>query len=283
MNPDTQYAVPVLYAEAAFDPLVQEPALHPWLAKFYRLAFYVLGTDVLWRASLELGLRQVFYGYLLESLTFAGSFVLAIRGTADAIEWAIDAEGRQRACARGGRVEDGFAGVAGTLVARVPGSGLDAPLIASVAQCVKNGRCVVAGHSLGAAVATIIVPDVANALLNGRTALRAFASPHPGDDAFCRMVAARVPDQRGYARADDLVPRVPVSIPLIGEYSSLPNLVTLPAGGVKEDAFAVHHLTSYVWGMAGRAGVEALGPAATPYLDCIIDLDADPHAPAITG
>ena len=125
---------------------------------------------------------------------------------------------------------------------------------------------------------TLVAPEMADALLNGRTALRVFASPHPGDEAFCRMVAARVPDQRGYVNQPDLVPRAPPSLPLIGEYASLPNLIILPAGGVKEDAFAVHHLTSYVWGMAGRAGIEMLGPAATPYLGCIVDLDASQQA-----
>lgn len=284
MNPDVAFAVPVLYAEAAFtDPSVQEPPLPAWLARAYKLHFYVLGTDAIWRERLEIGERQVFYGWLLESLTLAGSFVLAIRGTADPIEWIIDAEGLQRTYPLGGRVEDGFAGVATSLIARIPGSGRDAPLVSSVAKCVKNGRCVGAGHSLGAAVITIVVPDIADALLNGRTALRAFASPHPGDDAFCRLAAARVPDARAYVHEPDLVTRVPTSVPLIGEYSSLANLITLPAGGIKDNPLANHHLVSYVWKMAGRAGVETLGPAAQPYLYAIENLDADPQAPVISS
>ena len=32
-----------------------------------------------------------------------------------------------------------------------------------------------------------------------------------------------------------------------------------------------------------ETGVEALGPAATPYLDCIIDLDADLQAPIVSS
>ena len=279
MNPDVAFAVPVLYAEAAFtDPAVQEPPLHPWLARDWKLHWYVLGTDALWRERLELGGRQVFYGYLLESLTLAGTFVLAIRGTDGVEEWAEDAEGLQRPYPRGGRVEDGFAGVAGSLVARLPGSGRDAPLIGSLAKSVGSGRCVGTGHSLGGAVITLVAPEMADALLNGRTALRVFASPHPGDEAFCRMVAARVPDQRGYVNQPDLVPRAPPSLPLIGEYASLPNLIILPAGGIKDNVLAAHHLVSYVWKMAGRAGVEALGPAATPYLGCIVDLNASQQA-----
>ena len=95
------------------------------------------------------------------------------------------------------------------------------------------------------------------------------------------MVAARVPDQRGYVNQPDLVPRAPPSLPLIGEYASLPNLIILPAGGIKDNVLAAHHLVSYVWKMAGRAGVEALGPAAQPYLSCILDLNADPAAPTV--
>jgi triacylglycerol lipase len=283
VNPDVVYAVPALYAETTFDPLVQEPPLHPWLAKDYRLVFYVLGTDALWRRTIQLGDRQVYFGCLLESLARPGTFLLVLRGTAMAVEWAEDAEGRQRAHPQAGRVEDGFYGLYNTLVARAPGSGRDAPLIASVAKAVGNGRCTVLGHSLGAAEAIIASVDVSQALLQGRTSLRAFASPHPGDATFCQLAATHTPDQRAYAHEPDLVPKVPVSLPLIGEYSSLPNLITLPAGGIKDDPLHNHHLVSYVWKMAGRAGVELLGPAAVPYLDSIIDMDADPQAPAVSS
>jgi Lipase (class 3) len=283
MNSDVQYAVPALYAETTFDlsPTVQEPPLHPWLTRSYALCFYVLGTDALWRQSLELGTRQVFYGWLLQSLTMTGSFQLVLRGTSGAIEWAEDAEGRQRAHPLAGRVEDGFYGVYASLVARAPGSGRDAPLVASLAKIVRNGRCTVVGHSLGAAVATMASVDVSQALLQGRTALRAFASPHPGDPVFCQLAATHTPDQRAYIHEPDLVPRVPVSIPLIGEYGSLPSPVTLVAGGIQDDPFHNHHLVSYVWKMGGRAAVDLLGPAAASFLDSIIDLDADPHVPAV--
>jgi len=194
-----------------------------------------------------------------------------VRGTDGAVEWAIDAEGLQRKHPIAGLVEDGFWGVYSSMSYRDPG-GSDAPLMGSLQRRISTGRCTVIGHSLGAAIATYLACDLSEFLLSGRIALRAVASPHPGDSAFADLVNFRVPDHTSFWYEPDRVPQVPPSLPDLS-YSALRNRVIIPAGGIEDSGFCAHHAFSYAWKLGGQEASDEAGASADPYRSCIISTE----------
>lgn len=274
---DVDYTVLALAAETMFrDPATGaecvglEPPLPPTVASGWALRCWLTAVDALFRKSerLAVGARRVFYGFLAESRALPGTFALVVRGTEGAIEWAEDAEALQIDYQYPGgvaRVESGFWGIYRTMQ-----DSRGNPVWRSVARAVGNGRCVAVGHSLGAALATYLAVDLAPLLTQGRTSLRAIASPHPGDPRFAALAAQRVPDHMAYWHRPDLVPQVPPSIPFVAEYCSLPNRTVLPAGGIGDNPLCNHHALTYAWKMAGQKALDLAGPLAGPYLPCIL-------------
>src|SRR6185437_5634308 len=129
-----------------------------------------------------LGDRTVFYGWLLRHQVSPGTFLCLIRGTKDLIEWAEDAEGVPvEAPGVPGKVEQGFHGIYTSMRLRHPG-GSDMPLVSAIEAIVGLGTVTVAGHSLGAALATYLAADLADtARLGDRVTARIYCSPRPGD------------------------------------------------------------------------------------------------------
>jgi len=276
---DYQAALLAMYAEQMFaDPLVQEPPLHPNMSPLWNLVGYLTATDALFRReqavlgrvlrAVGLGTRRVFYGMLVRSKVNVGEYACIVRGTDGAVEWAIDAEGLQRKHPIAGLVEDGFWGVYSSMSYRDPG-GSDAPLMGSLQRRISTGRCTVIGHSLGAAIATYLACDLSEFLLAGRIALRAVASPHPGDSAFADLVNFRVPDHTSFWYEPDRVPQVPPSLPGLS-YSALPNRKVYPASPeVTDNGFCPHHALCYAWLEGGADALAEAGSAADPYLSCL--------------
>lgn len=263
MIPDADYAAVVLDAENAFLPGQLEPSLPAYTAANYSLRAYLTALDAIIRpgSALTLADTRAFYGWVLESRTFSGTFLIAIRGTIGAVEWVEDAETAERPHPSGGVVEAGFYGLYCSMGLRLPG-GTDAPLMASLQKLIGNGRAIVAGHSLGAALATMFVYDLSFYLLNGRTALRAYASPHPGNSTFAAAVVARTPDAKGWAYERDIVPRVPPSTPW-ASYCALPGRIELPANAnICDTPGCNHHLMSYGYLLAGQDWLNTVGPGA---------------------
>jgi kumamolisin len=182
-----------------------------------------------------------FYGFIAQSTANPNQFVLAIRGTSNAVEWWDDANAallvpfRVPGC---GSVGAGFARIYGTLevVERPTGA---APAIApqslrsvgGFAQQVANlvarrtpttaarapelaasASIEVTGHSLGAALATLYTLENADTGKINNPALCTFASPAVGDSTFAAAFNGLGLTSWRVVNAPDLVPKLPPQI-----------------------------------------------------------------------
>ena len=141
-----------------------------------------------------------------------GEHVVAVRGTDTTLEWMVDAEFRPvpfAALPAAGHVEQGFDAVFASLAAHEP-NGAPADLHAYVRALPAGASLVVTGHSLGAAVATLLALDLAANAGAADVALYTFASPRPGSHAFAAAVNAHVPTCWRIVNAPDMVPKVPL-------------------------------------------------------------------------
>lgn len=264
-TPDWALAFLALYAEDCFQTAraaggnLAAPRPDPRLSPDWRILGTLTAVDAPFRIGRhKLFPRKVFYGWRLQKIA-TGEIVLAIRGTQSMAEWAIDGLiSPRRPHAVAGRVHDGFADLAASL--RVD----DKPL-ASIAE---DGPITVVGHSLGAALATLVSFELARAGAKVRGVF--VASPRVGDAMFARAFGAVVPDHVMLRNAADLVPKVPAFF----GYSDVPNVVTLSAakagititGGLPGQ----HHVLSYA-ALRDRNALAAFRPLSIdrPFLDCI--------------
>lgn len=271
---DVRVGWPVLLAADMHlsSPETLSPSPDPRLAPDWILHGYVTGVDAILRseAALELSGGRVCYGVLLESTAASGSFVLAIRGTADAIEWFIDAEFSMTPHPRGGEAETGFYDLYGTLAYLAASDDAEEePLITAVMRVVGTGTVTVAGHSLGSALATYLTLDLAETP-SMKVRGRYFASPRPGNAAFADMFDKTVADYVSYAYSLDAVPHVPLGL----GYSPLHNLAEWkPDSCEARIAFglgAAHHLVCYLAEMDyAFKNWSAMPPVDKPNAACI--------------
>ena len=213
---------------------------------------YELATD----ASPHTG-EVVTFGYLAKSP--AGELVAVIRGTKTILEWVHDAAFLfvpNPIHAGGGLTEDGFTAIYGSLRA---GDDPNSPTVidAITAQVGAGGisRVTITGHSLGAAVATLLGLDVGlNAGLNTGTRLTSvytYASPRVGDPFFQHTFDSVVPNAFRVHHRPDIVPKVPF-FPY--EHVGLDLEVISPFDAVKTDLACWHSLDTYLWLMDREAG-----------------------------
>lgn len=272
---DALLALKVLACEDAYDEAVLaspgkaivEPSLDIRLAVDYIVTGVIVATDSLLRkgTALTLGPSVVFYGWLLRSKANPSSYVCLIRGTAGAVEWAEDAEGEPISVSGlPGKVERGFYGIYSSMRLRRPGSAIDVPLVSGITGIVGTGTLTVAGHSLGAALATYLTTDL-SAGLGKRVVGRFYCSPHPGDGLYAQWADARIGDYRAYADGLDIVTHVPPG------YCALPRTTTLcPDGRVRLGATSLHHVLSLAWLLCPEAiDLASLPPIDQPYIDCL--------------
>lgn len=211
-----------------------------WLLGNGRLLAWITGQDAILEGWLNLGARRLFYGWVIEDAT---GVTVIIRGTQNFEEWAIDGTFLPRIShPLKGEVETGFWNLFCTLRLRTV-DGVDSPLIAGLQTLPPNRSPVtVTGHSLGAAVATLITAELAQTLPYVRG--RFIASPRPGNQEFAEYFADQVTNYAVYAYERDLVPRLPCGL----GYCALPNLITLPASSrIKDDPLDNHHAGNYGW------------------------------------
>ncbi|MDE2098634.1 MAG: hypothetical protein KGL39_15375 [Patescibacteria group bacterium] len=223
-----------------------EPPADPRLAAAWTIRAYITGCDALLMLAMPLGLgARVFYGFVAESIARPGVFVAVFRGTADTVEWAIDAKCLLVPCGLGGHAEDGFYRLWQTMRCRKP-DGFDADLGKGIAQIVGDGVLEVIGHSLGGALATYTALDlVSNHGLADRLCSRLFASPRPGDQAFADSFAAHVKDAIAYAYERDRVPEIPLGFGYVPLHCL--QLITRQSSKalIADDPFAAHHIYCY--------------------------------------
>ena len=182
-----------------------------------------------------------FFGLLVTSP--ASEVLVAIRGTDTFLEWVIDAEFKPcafPAASGAGRVEDGFCSVYNTLTCTKTGAGLR-PLLQSLPAGTK---VTFAGHSLGAAVATLAAADAAVTVAGIDLTLYTYASPRVGDSRFAQFCSANIPVHFRITNRPDIVPRLP---PLYVATGTEIDVDSTQYPQVAHRIACYHTLTTYLW------------------------------------
>ena len=213
---------------------------------------YELATD----ASPHTG-EIVTFGYIAKSPS--GELVAAIRGTATILEWVHDAAFLfvpNPIHAGGGLTEDGFTAIYRSLRA---GDDPNSPaVIDAITALVGAGgisRVTITGHSLGAAVATLLGLDVGLNSGCKSCAVYTYASPRVGEMMFQHTYDSVVPNTFRVHHRPDVVPKVPF-FPF--DHVGLDLEVISPFDAIKTDLGCWHSLDTYLWLMDREAGGNTL-------------------------
>ncbi|PSN19637.1 lipase [filamentous cyanobacterium CCP5] len=149
---------------------------------------------------------EVFYGFLLES---DDDSILVFRGTQRTAEWIGNIYAVQQGYLHPqtgeqlGRIHTGFRRIADTIINPL--------VVEAVRQINPDKPCYVSGHSLGAALATLIALDIALAVppLQPNLQVYAYAGPRVGDPEFARSYAKILPNSFRIANLADPIPTMP--------------------------------------------------------------------------
>jgi len=188
----------------------------------------------------------VSFGFVAQDA--AGNAVIAIRGTDGIFEWIQDFKFLTVKCPitpGSGLSEDGFTAVyeslrvdkatpSQTLVSALPGMAFPNP-VKSLTVC---------GHSLGAALATLLALDIAaNTQFGSQLTVLTYASPRVGDPSFADTYNQLVPNTTRIANRLDIVTQLPPP----SLYKHVDSAFELNPGlKVKFDIACQHHTTTYL-------------------------------------
>lgn len=183
---------------------------------------------------------------------------VAIRGTLTVWEWLQDAKFLLRPFGRvtgGGLTEDGFTDMYYSM--SFTAGNCDGDFIKDLTALFPSTATVtVAGHSLGAAVATLLAFDLA-ANTSFVPSLYTLASPRVGDLTFSHVFNHVVQNSFRVANRLDVVPKVPPPLMYfhVGDETEL-----VPPMALKFDLGCEHHLTSYFNMLGKLSGQDAAYP-----------------------
>lgn len=178
-----------------------------------------------------------------------GAWIVAIRGTDSFPEWIADATAFLVDCPflPGTRTHKGFTGIYESL--RVDGVDIRA-------HCAPMDRpIIVAGHSLGAALATLTAAAI------GGVDLVTFAGPQVGDDAFAHRAMTRLASNSRIVCQSDLVPKLPVRLDPDFLYAPLGLPIPVEMTGIVDDPRQWHDLNNYLRFLDPRPPVEPTAAA----------------------
>jgi len=180
------------FVQAAYDQFASDPGQSNPAAIKNMPAGYTLVRTIQMSDFFGAGRSRVFYGFVAVGGD-PKTAVVALRGTASAVEWWDDLHWGLVPFAQvssGGKVAQGFFDIYNTFGTMAPGQQQSSPasstFAADVAQAVADGLAadldpalptVVCGHSLGGALATLLVADVT---ANTQLKPQAWTSPHHG-------------------------------------------------------------------------------------------------------
>ncbi len=139
-----------------------------------------------------------------------GDVIAAFRGTQTAFEWLHDAEfllTDYPFAPNSGQTESGF-----TMLYASCKTGTDdgSPRVADALRAYAAGRSVqITGHSLGAALATLLAPEAAALLPNSRVSSVTLGSPRVGDRTFAGTFNTLLPDSWRIANREDIATYLP--------------------------------------------------------------------------
>lgn len=254
LNAAIQYALCVRAAEAINSgdaPNYQPPA-------GFQLVQTLFANDLV--TDISPATDYVPFGFVARK---GSTLVIAIRGTANILEWVDDAQFLRTACpiaGGAGETEDGFSGVYTSL--RIDHDDA-APKIAAYIQSIlqPGDSVVVCGHSLGGALATLCAYDLALNVKPAGLAMYTYASPNVGNQQFADSFNAAVPDAWRIVNPFDVVPHVPLRLLFGMGYQYVGQTESFnPKGLIKTDFLCFHHLTSYLHLMGAQAGIAATYP-----------------------
>ncbi|MGG6237621.1 lipase family protein [Nodosilinea sp. AN01ver1] len=158
-------------------------------------------------AAVRVGRRiEVFYGFLLES---DDDSILVFRGTQRTAEWVGNIYAVQQPYLDPntgeslGNIHTGFRRIADSIINPL--------VVEAVRQIDPSKPCYVSGHSLGAALATVLALDIALAVPKLRSSLQVYvyASPRVGNPEFVRSYARLLPNSFRISNLADPIPTMP--------------------------------------------------------------------------
>jgi len=213
-----------------------------------------LATDLNPRAVLE-GYKTL--GIIAQSATDDADIVIAVRGTEGIWEWLQDAKFLPRPFPNvpgGGLSEDGFTDM--YLSFSLTPSPSTTFMQDVKALLPSNAMVTVTGHSLGAALATLLSLDMA-VNTSFPLAVYTLASPRVGDLSFHNLFNHIVPNAYRVANRLDIVPQTPPPLLYlhVGDDTEL-----VPDNTLKYDLACEHALTSYFNMLAALIGQQSLYP-----------------------
>jgi triacylglycerol lipase len=215
------------FIQAAYEQFVSDPGQVNPAAITNMPAGYTLVRTIQMTDSIGPVQSRVFYGFVAVGGT-PPIAVVALRGTATTVEWWNDFQWDLvpfTQVSNGGKVAQGFDDIYGTFGTMTPGQQQSTPapatFAANLAQAATENLpaevdpaglpIVVTGHSLGGALATLLVAD-----LTANTPLKpqgwTFASPNVGDAAFAARYGALITVSWRIYNQVDVVPYFPVDI-----------------------------------------------------------------------
>lgn len=161
------------------------------IPKGYRLVRHLRGT--------ALG-KEFWYGLVLES---DDDIIVAFRGSQSDEDWLMDADILQTSFPYihdGGLVHNGFLSIYHSLRDE---------LVNTITDLDTEKEIFVTGHSLGGALATLFILDIANVLRNLKQTLITFASPKIGNKKFVERFNIIILDSYRFVNLNDVVPTFP--------------------------------------------------------------------------
>ncbi len=190
-----------------------------------------------------------------------GEVVIAIRGTHGIYERLEDCHYHAVECPilpDSGETEDGFTDVYLSLRTTV---GPDGPSLVDALEAIRFpypvSRVTVCGHSLGAALATLVALDLTVRGKFPELTLYTFASPRLGNARFVEVFQPLLPRAFRIANRADIVTELPPALlNRDNPYTHVEKTFLLvPRGGMSFHIICMHHLTTYLSLMMMEAGL----------------------------
>jgi kumamolisin len=256
------------YTMYSTDPKNLTPAPSADFPAGYQLAAWVQMQDFILGST-----GPLFYGFIAQSTADANQFILAIRGTSNGIEWWDDANAivktpfKIAGCGSVGKgfariydtlevIERGTGGVAGAAVTQSlkPVGGFSQQISALVkrhsaatartAGIASSAMVYIAGHSLGAALATLYTMENARTDQIQNPLLCTFASPLVGDSIFATAFNALDLTSWRIVNDSDIVPKLPPEILGFTHVDAAQHFSS--TGKVKPSVACWHSLATYL-------------------------------------
>ncbi|MBI6549471.1 lipase family protein [Xenorhabdus sp. VLS] len=224
----------------------------------WKLTAYITGNDT----SFSVDSREetlpdhVCYGYVAEKRNSPGEYIIAIRGT-DVTIWQEDIHDISFSSTSPWtkhpelEVSQGFFSVYDSMKLIIP---IDSEydfdysnlkLANAITQFIGiNGQFTIAGHSLGAAIASYLMYEIGTMAPNHSACL--FACPRPGNSAFSRGVTQNFSNFEVFNYINDEIPNLP---PEFLEYSSLEHITKFTSQttiDISDNPLCDHYLIDYI-------------------------------------